>query len=314
MNNKNRFIIFSVVIIVLIIVSFSSLIVTANMRVSENIIRESEVNKIPSSSEKFSDIIENRKVRILIDPGHNAATKGALGYLGYEYYMNLRVARELAKILSEDERFEYFLSRDGAYYSRPIKEYMTNNYAELLGIYNTKVKGEERTGNLTRYQTLEMYAIRHYAIDNNFDLLLSIHFDYMPYIKRRAKTSGFHVIVSPYNREFPASMQVAYKLSERMQEKYNISPVIGHDRVLPNTVWKFYDKEELIKEGISLRGLIVIGDAFENAYNKQEIKKDVPSVLIEAGFIHEWQFGSNKAVKELAYQMYEALVDVYTTK
>ena len=314
MNSKNRFIIFSVVIIVLIIVSFSSLIVTANMRVSENIIRESEVNKITSSSEKFSDIIENRKVRILIDPGHNAATKGALGYLGYEYYMNLRVARELAKILSEDERFEYFLSRDGAYYSRPIKEYMTNNYAELLGIYNTKVKGEERTGNLTRYQTLEMYAIRHYAIDNNFDLLLSIHFDYMPYIKRRAKTSGFHVIVSPYNREFPASMQVAYKLSERMQEKYNISPVIGHDRVLPNTVWKFYDKEELIKEGISLRGLIVIGDAFENAYNKQEIKKDVPSVLIEAGFIHEWQFGSNKAVKELAYQMYEALVDVYTTK
>ena len=314
MNSKNRFIIFSVVIIVLIIVSFSSLIVTANMRVSENIIRESEVNKIPSSSEKFSDIIENRKVRILIDPGHNAATKGALGYLGYEYYMNLRVARELAKILSEDERFEYFLSRDGAYYSRPIKEYMTNNYAELLGIYNTKVKGEERTGNLTRYQTLEMYAIRHYAIDNNFDLLLSIHFDYMPYIKRRAKTSGFHVIVSPYNREFPASMQVAYKLTERMQEKYNISPVIGHDRVLPNTVWKFYDKEELIKEGISLRGLIVIGDAFENAYNKQEIKKDVPSVLIEAGFIHEWQFGSNKAVKELAYQMYEALVDVYTTK
>ena len=314
MNSKNRFIIFSVVIIVLIIVSFSSLIVTANMRVSENIIRESEVNKIPSSSEKFSDIIENRKVRILIDPGHNAATKGALGYLGYEYYMNLRVARELAKILSEDERFEYFLSRDGAYYSRPIKEYMTNNYAELLGIYNTKVKGEERTGNLTRYQTLEMYAIRHYAIDNNFDLLLSIHFDYMPYIKRRAKTSGFHVIVSPYNREFPASMQVAYKLSEHMQEKYNISPVIGHDRVLPNTVWKFYDKEELIKEGISLRGLIVIGDAFENAYNKQEIKKDVPSVLIEAGFIHEWQFGSNKAVKELAYQMYEALVDVYTTK
>ncbi|WP_300758112.1 N-acetylmuramoyl-L-alanine amidase [uncultured Brachyspira sp.] len=314
MNNKNRFIIFSVVIIVLIIVSFSSLIVTANTKVSENIVRESEVNKVSTPSEKFNDIIENRKIRILIDPGHNAATKGALGYLGYEYYVNLRVARELAKILSEDDRFEYFLSRDGAYYSRPIKEYMTNNYAELLGIYNTKVKGEERSGNLTRYQTLEMYAIRHYAIDNNFDLLLSIHFDYMPYISRRAKTSGFHVIVSPYNKEFPASMQVAYKLSERMQEKYSISPVIGHDRVLPNNVWKFYDKEELIKEGISLRGLIVIGDAYENAYNKQEIKKDVPSVLIESAFIHEWQFGSIKAIRELANQMYKALVDVYTTK
>ncbi len=315
MNNKNRFIIFSTVIIVLIIVSFSSLIVTANMRVSDSIVRDNnELNKVQTSSEKFNQIIENKKIRILIDPGHNAATKGALGYLGYEYYVNLRVARELAKILSEDDRFEYFLSREGAYYSRPIKEYMTNNYAELLGIYNTKVKGEERTGNLTRYQTLELYAIRHYAIDNNFDLLLSIHFDYMPYISRRAKTSGFHVIVSPYNREFPASMQVAYKLSERMQEKYKISPIIGHDRVLPNSVWKFYDKEELINNAISLRGLIVIGDAFENAYNKQEIKKDVPSVLIESAFIHEWQFGSIKAIRELANQMYKALVDVYTTK
>ncbi|KLI27545.1 N-acetylmuramoyl-L-alanine amidase [Brachyspira hyodysenteriae] len=314
MNNKNRFIIFSTVIIVLIIVSFSSLIVTANTKVSETIVREGELNNAENPSRKFNDIIENRKVRILIDPGHNAATKGALGYLGYEYYMNLRVARELAKILSEDNKFEYFLSREGAYYSRPIKEYMTNNYEELLGIYNTKVKGEERTGNLTRYQTLELYAIRHYAIDNNFDLLLSIHFDYMPYISRRNKTSGFHVIVSPYNREFPASMQVAYKLSERMQEKYKISPIIGHDRVLPNSVWKFYDREELINNAISLRGLIVIGDAFENAYNKQEIKKDVPSVLIESAFIHEWQFGSNKAVKELANQMYLALVDIYTTK
>ena len=63
-----------------------------------------------------------------------------------------------------------------------------------------------------------------------------------------------------------------------------------------------------------MRGLIVIGDAYENAYNKQEIKKDVPSVLIESAFIHEWQFGSIKAIRELANQMYEALVDVYTTK
>lgn len=316
MNSRNRFIIFSIVIIVLIIVSFSSLIVAANTKISGAIVREksAETDKVQTSSEKFNQIIENKKVRILIDPGHNAATKGSVGYLGYEYYMNLRVARELAKMLSEDERFEYFLSRDGAYYSRPVKEYMTNNYGELLGIYNTKVKGEERTGNLTRYQTLELYAIRHYAIDNNFDLLLSIHFDYMPYISRRAKTSGFHIIVSPYNREFLASMQIAYKLSERMQEKYKISPIIGHDTVLPNSIWRFYDKQELIDDAISLRGLIVIGDAFENAYNKQEIKKDIPSVLIESAFIHEWQFGSNKAVKELANQMYKALIDVYASK
>ena len=313
MNNKNRFIIFSVVIIVLIIVSFSSLIVTANTRVSENITRDSELNQNNTQNNKINTSgLENRKIRILIDPGHNAATKGALGLLGYEYYMTLRVARELGKILSEDDRFEYFLSRDGAYYSRPIKEYMTNNYEKLLGIYNTKVEDQYRTGKLTRYQTLELYAIRHYAIDNNFDLLLSLHFDYMPYIGKRRKTSGFHIIVSPYNREFAASMQIAHKVSKRMQEEYNVSPVIGHDPVLPDSVWKFYDKDELIKDAISLRGLIVIGDAFEHSYNKEEMKKDVPSIMIESAFIHEAKFASTKAIKELANQIYKALVDIYT--
>ena len=317
MNNKNRFIIFSVVIIVLIIVSFSSLIVTADTKISQNIIRDNsssnvEENKI--STKKLNNILENRKIKVLIDPGHNAATKGAIGFLGYEYYVNLRLARELAKILDEDDKFEYFLSRDGAYYNREIKEYMTNNYEKLLGIYNVNLEKEKRGENLTRYQTLELYAIRHYAIDNNFDLLLSIHFDYMPYASRREKTSGFHIIVSPYNGEFSASMQVAYKLSKRMQEEYNISPVIGHDMVLPNTVWRFYDKEELIKEGISLRGLIVIGDSFENSYYKKEIRKDIPSVLVESAFIHEWKFGSTKELKKLANKMYESLVDVYITK
>ena len=313
MNNKNRFIIFSVVIIVLIIVSFSSLIVTANTRASETIVRDSEVKQDNLQNNEINTLNpENKKIRILIDPGHNAATKGALGSLGYEYYMTLRVGRELAKILSEDSRFEYFLSRDGAYYSRPIKEYMTNNYEKLLGIYNTKIEDQYRNGNLTRYQTLELYAIRHYAIDNNFDLLISLHFDYMPYISRRRKTSGFHVIVSPYNREFAASMQVAQRVSKRMQEEYNISPIIGHDAVLPDSVWKFYDKDELIDEGISLRGLIVIGDAFEHTYNKQEMKKDVPSIMIESAFIHEAKFGSTKEIKELANQIYKALVDIYT--
>ena len=60
MNNKNRFIIFSVVIIVLIIVSFSSLIVTADTKISQNIIRDNsssniEENKI--STKKLNNIL-----------------------------------------------------------------------------------------------------------------------------------------------------------------------------------------------------------------------------------------------------------------
>ncbi len=308
MKNKNHFIIFSAVIILLIIVAFASLIIKAN-----NIKEESEATNYNNLNKTNNIKLKNNKIKILIDPGHNAATKGNVGWLGYEYYMTLRLAKQLTAILDEDDRFEYLLSRDGDYYSRPIKEYMTNNYEKLLGIYDTKVKhnNNNRIENLTKYQTIELYAIRNYAIDNNYDLLLSLHFDYMPYTNRRAKTEGFHVIVSPYNGEFNASMQIANKISEKMKENYKVSPTIAFDRYIPETVWNFYDRNNLIREGISIRGLIVLGDEFEFEYNKKNFIKDVPSVVVEAGFIHDWKLGGNKALRELSKKIYEALLDLY---
>ena len=307
MKNKNHFIIFSAVIILLIIVAFASLIIKAN-----NIKEESEATNYNNLNKTNNIKLKNNKIKILIDPGHNAATKGNVGWLGYEYYMTLRLAKQLTAILDEDDRFEYLLSRDGDYYSRPIKEYMTNNYEKLLGIYDTKVKhNNNRIENLTRYQTIELYAIRNYAIYNNYDLLLSLHFDYMPYTNRRAKTEGFHVIVSPYNGEFNASMQIANKISEKMKENYKVSPTIAFDRYIPETVWNFYDRNNLIREGISIRGLIVLGDEFEFEYNKKNFIKDVPSVVVEAGFIHDWKLGGNKALRELSKKIYEALLDLY---
>ena len=309
MENKNRFIIFSTVIIVLIIISFSSLMITANDNISKDINYKKTDNT--NQSNYVSNKKENKKIKILIDPGHNAATKGSQGFLGYEYYMTLRLAKQLTAILDKDDRFEYTLSRNGAYYDKPIKEYITNNYEKLLGIYNTELEETERTGNLTRYQTMELYAIRHYAIDNDFDALISLHFDYMPYIKQREKTEGFHIIVSPYNGEFQTSMKIANKISERMQESYKISPVIATDNILPDNVWRFYNKEDLLNKGIALRGLVLLGDSFEYKYNKQTFKKDIPSVMIESGFIHDWRLGNTKALSNISDKIYQALVDVY---
>lgn len=309
MKNRNHFIVFSAVFVGLIILAFSSLIITANKNIYENTGRNKDSKD--KFEKKYNIKPKSNKIRILIDPGHNAITKGCLGWLGYEYYMTLRLAKHLTAILDEDNRFEYILSRDGDYYSRPIKEYLTNNYDKLLGIYNTQVRNNYRATNMARYQTLELYAIRNYAIENNFDLLLSLHFDYMPYVKRRAKTEGFHVIVSPYNGEFNASMQVASKISEKMQESYKISPTIAFDRYIPDTVWTFYDRNNLLKDGIAVRGLIVLGDEFEFKYNKNTFAKDVPSVMVEAGFIHDWKLNGNKALRELSTKIYEALTNIY---
>lgn len=167
MKNRNHFIIFSVVIIILIIVGLVSVIVTADNNIKKETEAQKDGNLIRTNIKPKSG-----KIKVLIDPGHNAATKGSVGWLGYEYYMTLRLAKQLTSILDEDNRFEYFLSRDGDYYSKPIKEYMTNNYEKLLGIYETKIKNDSRLENLTKYQTIELYAIRNYAIDNDYDLLL----------------------------------------------------------------------------------------------------------------------------------------------
>ncbi len=54
-----------------------------------------------------------------------------------------------------------------------------------------------------------------------------------------------------------------------------------------------------------------MGDEFEFEYNKKTFKKDVPSVMVEAGFIHDWKLGGNKALKEISQKIYEALKDIY---
>ena len=102
-----------------------------------------------------------------------------------------------------------------------------------------------------------------------------------------------------------------YKISEKMQESYKISPTIAYDRHIPETVWNFYDRNGLLKEGIAIRGLIVLGDEFEYKYNKNTFSKDVPSVMVEAGFIHDWKLGGNKALKEISTKIYEALTNIY---
>ena len=96
-----------------------------------------------------------------------------------------------------------------------------------------------------------------------------------------------------------------------MQESYKISPVIATDNILPDNVWKFYNKEDLLNKGIALRGLVLLGDSFEYEYNKQTFKKDIPSVMVESGFMHDWRLGSTKELSNISDKIYKALVDVY---
>ncbi len=63
-----------------------------------------------------------RKITVVIDPGHGGKDPGAIGFLGIrEKDVNLKIAKELYRLLRGDKRFRVVLTRKGDYYV-PLKE------------------------------------------------------------------------------------------------------------------------------------------------------------------------------------------------
>lgn len=276
-------------------------------------------NKETVISADKNKLSENKKIRIMIDPGHNSVTKGSKGALGYEYQIAYKVAKLIGEHFSVDKRFEYLLSRDENHYIEPIKQYSLSNRNKLENILETELDFEKRTGALSKEQIYELYSIRHYAIDNDFALLISIHLDYTPNKKRMATTKGFQAIVSPYNRSFISSMKIADTIASNMRIKYKVAPTIEFDKILSTNIWEYYNKETLAKNGIALRSIIVLGDAFEYEYYKNTkqkseetaVIKDIPSVLMEVAYMHEVAFKNEQELSDVAERIYKSIVQVF---
>lgn len=256
--------------------------------------------------------LPKKNIRVFIDPGHDAKTVGAEG-VEKEYILNYKLASMLGERLEKDERFYFETSRDLSNYSENIKKYGESNYTNLRKIIKMEVKGEERSNPLAISQYVDMYSVRNYAIDNNFDCLISIHFDYVA-PRYQKNMEGYHIIVSPYNGEFFTSMNMAKALAKRMKEKYFVSSGFRYDPKIPKNIWKYYDKDEIRQDGIALRSLIVLGDKYEYTYYKQSTnqkRKDIPSILLETGFIHETKFTNQTVLKDIADRIYLALCDIF---
>ncbi len=262
-------------------------------------------------------------VRILIDPGHTARVPGGSGPIGAEHIYSYRVSEYLAKILDKDNRFRYELSRyhaDSEDYNDNIIEYAAYNKNKLMGMIKTKVLREKR-GYLTDDQYVDMYAIRHYAIENNFDCLVSIHFDVAD--KRYYnQVHGFHVLVSPYNRTFEKSYDLARAVSSNFMKEYGVARGVRHDSSFNNShvIWKEYDRLGLLANGVGFRSLVVIGDVFESGYYMNRYNNDIefvaniidiPSVLIEVGYLHEEKFTNEHVLQDVAQRIYTAIKDTF---
>ncbi len=271
-------------------------------------------NKSSASSSR----VKNKKYKIFIDAGHNAKTAGGIGPVGAEYIINYKLSLLLADRLSKDKMFEYEISRDISNYTESIMQFGQTNKDVLTSIIKTSVPWEKRSSPLGFAQYLEIYSVRHYAIDNDFDFLISVHFDTIE-PRFQKMTEGFHVIVSPYNRRFEESMRAAEIISSNMREQYSPSRWTRHDGRIPESMIEQYDKKERASKGISIRSLMIIGDVFEDTYFNNRYDKDkefiqnisdIPSVILETGYLHEMQFTNDVVLNDVADRIYKSIKEI----
>jgi N-acetylmuramoyl-L-alanine amidase len=274
----------------------------------------------PSPEEKEESETSANVMRIFIDPGHTKYTSRARGIIGEEYVVNYKVAVYLQEYLSADERFYSELSRDSEVYYSKIKQVVKDNRDVLEGIGRTKIPIDKRGGTLSFNDRVDMYAVRYYALINEFDYLLSIHFDYNWYKKNNDEKGGFHFVVSPYNRRFDESLAMVYCLKQSLAKEFPVSTFIEHNdnEIVPASIRERYHMYNLIMNGISVRSLILLGDAFEYYYYENEEKAfpytEVPSAIVECGYVHEAKFTNAVELKKLALQMYRGFEQLYNEK
>ena len=243
-----------------------------------------------------------RKLRILVVPGHDDEFIGTQ-YKGVkEANMTLPLGKELARLLSEEDKFEVILSRDDNGYMPELAYYFREQEVEILEFVASKKKimnDLEVAGKVSLMTdgvyhndapspvVVRLYGINKWANENNVDLVVHIHFNDYPRRKRASPGtySGFFIYVPEHQfSNARSSKEIAEAVSTQLQT--------------------YYPPSNMPKEGqgvgvVEDQELIAIG-----AFNTL----DPASILIEYGYIYETQFLNPtiriKVIEDLAIQTY----------
>ena len=241
-----------------------------------------------------------RKLRILVVPGHDNEYWGTQ-YKGVkEAEMTLTLGKELARLLLQDGKFEVTLSRDDNGYFPVLAKYFEEEKKEILDFAKSKkkiMKDLEISGkialkldgvshnNAPSPVVVRLYGINKWANENNIDLVIHVHFNDYPRRKLSSPGtySGFSIYVPEHQySNSRSSKDIAYEVSKQLQT--------------------YYPESNMPKEGegvVEDQDLIAIG-----SFNTL----DPASLLVEYGYIYEPQFLDQtirgKIINDLATQTY----------
>ncbi|MFA5000912.1 MAG: N-acetylmuramoyl-L-alanine amidase [Candidatus Paceibacterota bacterium] len=249
----------------------------------------------------------NKKVRVLIVPGHEPNYGGAEYGNLKERVLVEQLAQDLKRFLQNNPHFEVFVTRDSQTWSPDLANYFQNHWAEIV---EWRQASRNETNQLIALGSMpplqaqvshsrakadvatRLWGITKWANENNIDVTIHLHLnDYArPATGQPGRYSGLAIYVptSQYGNS-PTTKAVAQNIFNRLAKYNSVSDLSG-------------ERTGLVEEP----DLIAIGA--KNSSN-------AASLLIEYGYIYEPQFTNPQlrelALKDLAYQTYLGLQDFF---
>lgn len=303
-------IIFSFLIVILILLVFSNYFIfnyvdgfLAKAWIENSVaIKQQTVHYNELASSKKDNLSNNSKIKIMVVPGHDDKYSGAIYGDITEADMNLQVAENLKKFLEKEKGIKVTLIRDKDGYNEDFLNYMTTSGEEIKDFYESAtVKMDEliKSGKLKTYSQVQhnfaptevrhtLYSINKYVNENDFDIVLHIHFnDYPGRSGSGGKYSGFSIYApeKQYSNS-KDSMEFAKNLYNQFSLWFPVSNLKGESTGIVPT-----------------QDLIAIG-------SKNTV--EAAAVLLEFGYIYENRFHNltkELIFEELAFQTYKGIIN-----
>jgi len=248
-----------------------------------------------------------RKIRILIVPGHEPDYGGAEFGNIKERDLAVELGQDLERFLKADNDYQVFITRDTQAWSPVFTDYFKNNWKDivawkkaarkemsrLMSVGTTKIPAPAVIhNNIPADVAIRLYGINKWANENDINLVIHVHInDYWGYPSNvPGKYSGFVIYL-------PA-------------QQYSNSTTTGAvAEAVFNRLAKYNPVSNLRQESA---GLVSDSELIAVGANNTS---DMANMLIEYDYIYEPQFVNPKirglALKDLAYQTYLGLQDFY---
>jgi N-acetylmuramoyl-L-alanine amidase len=234
---------------------------------------------------KYNDVLKtDKKIRILIIPGHEPNDGGAVYTNLKERDMTLSLGLDLAEYLKNDPHYEVVLTRDIHGWNPVFENYFTSNKEGIANFVSIKKAAMDQSiaaGEVLKVDSgiehidalpdvaMRLFAINKWANENNIDLMIHIHFNEYPrsHPKKPGKYTGFIIYVpDPQYSNAKTTSEIANNILPRLSSVFRVSN-------LPTESAGIVPEQRLIALG-------------------SDNTADMPSILIEYGYIYDTLFAT----------------------